>query len=106
MADRTLLWAMFATLALAGCDNAPPGGTAVANIVAPAAAVPTAAPRPVPTATPTPGPDQIVRGITPPPTPSASDFTTEGVTRNFVDPPLPPELMDDGELKPLPRSRP
>lgn len=103
---RGIPWATLLIFALvAACDEPEPGNAAIA---APVAEAP---PAPVPTQSslPKPGADRVERGIATPPPPPADppgDFSTEGVTRNFTDPPLPPELLDDGGLKPLPTSRP
>lgn len=61
-------------------------------------AVPTQAP---PAAEATPGIDRVER-VTAPPTPAPSPSVTIQPRKDFVDPPLPAELKDDGGLKPLP----
>ena len=92
-----IVYGVGALLALAGCDSrhAEEAALDVAVVTArPSARMSSPAtiarstPRPTPTATPSPAPRTVVMQP----------------RRSFVDPPLPPELLDDGGLDPLPPS--
>lgn len=99
-------------LIIAGCDDAPeskivvvPGAPAARIVAEPVA--PARAPDSGANAAPATdfSQDRIEQGVTPPPAARPKPFLVDNVTRDFADPPLPPELNDDGGLKPLPTHR-
>lgn len=105
---RARIGYLAALFMLAGC-----GGDDPVNQIS-AAPMPTYSSTSVATIAPTPAPsadvvdisrDTVERGVSPPPgaTPATQDFVVNVTPKKFVDPPLPPELNDDGGLKPLPK---
>lgn len=106
---RALIGLGVVLLALSGCGgddpaqqtNVAPTSTAIA---APAS-VTTAAPTPAQTPVVDISRDKVERGVTPPPATMTrpTDFVVNVTPKRFTDPPLPPELNDDGGLKPLPK---
>jgi hypothetical protein len=93
-------FAMLFALAIAGCDSGDRGASG--TIVAPAA-TPAAAPAPLRAAPgDTIGADRIERVAIQPPPANPTPAATMRPRRAFADPPLPPELQDDGGLMPLP----
>lgn len=86
------------TISACGPDDPTAPSQAATAPIGTSSVVPTQAP---PTAAATPGADRVER-VTAPPSPAPSPSVTIQPRKDFVDPPLPAELKDDGGLKPLP----
>ncbi|QQV77616.1 hypothetical protein H5J25_02075 [Sphingomonas aliaeris] len=94
---KMLVMAAVAPSVLAGCDSRSANVSIPENVQVVIAATPTAPPRSNRAALIPPGPTTAAAIAAPPK--SLSDMRPR---KTFADPPLPPELTDDGGLRPLP----
>ena len=87
-------------LAITGCRSEDPATLQPAATPSPAMPVAVSV-QPTATDAPPAGTDRVER-VAIPPAPTPSPSATIHPRKDFVDPPLPAELNDDGGLKPLP----
>ncbi|NYT41799.1 hypothetical protein HZY97_13590 [Sphingomonas sp. R-74633] len=100
LSARRITVPLLAMLALAGCDRSDPKAGAVV-VPTPSAATPSPSPS-APHATTTTDHIERLPSAAPASAPAPTPSAPMQVRKDFTDPPLPAELKDDGDLKPLP----